>query len=144
MAPLVNVEHFIIIALQYSRRVFWFSFGHWLSTPWFFSRSGTRLVFSSFLPKKLFLFPLDRDSRHFYFYLLFLGVFCFFWIVLAYFANAGLLLNVYLYVVSAQHLAYRTLKSKWEIQTKQSKTCPSYLQYYAFITQSNRGTVLWN
>ena len=38
----------VIVALQYSRRVFWFSFGHWLSTPWFFSRSRTRLVFSFF------------------------------------------------------------------------------------------------
>ena len=62
----------VIVALQYSRRVFWFSFGHWLSTPWFFSRSRTRLVFSFFFyPKNFFLFPLDRDSR--YFFLLFLA-----------------------------------------------------------------------
>ena len=48
----------VIVALQNSRRVFWFSFGHWPSTPWFFSRSRTRWSFLSFLPKKLFSFFL--------------------------------------------------------------------------------------
>ena len=36
----------------------WFSFDHWRDTPWFFSRSRTRLVFSFFFTQKTFFFFL--------------------------------------------------------------------------------------
>ena len=68
-----------MVALQDSRRVFWFSFDHWLRIPWFFSRGRTRLAFSFFLTQFFFHFPLGCDLR--YFYLLFRArvfFFCFF------------------------------------------------------------------
>ena len=68
----------VIVALQHSRRVFWFSFGHWLSTPWFFSRSRTRLVFSFFFTQKTFFFFLWTVIRDIFFSCSWPGVFCFF------------------------------------------------------------------
>ena len=69
----------VIVALQDSRRVFWFSFDHWLRIPWFFSRGRTRLAFSFFFfDPKLFSFCPGR-----WFGILFSlvpgqGFFCFF------------------------------------------------------------------
>ena len=50
----------VILALQHSQRVFWFSFNHWLRTPWFFQGVGRGWTFLSFLPKKLFSFSPGR------------------------------------------------------------------------------------
>ena len=69
----------VIIALQYSRRVFWFSFGHWLSTPWFFSRSRTRLVFSFFFTQKTFSFSAGPWFEIFLSLVPGQGFFVFFW-----------------------------------------------------------------
>ena len=68
----------VIVALPHSRRVFWFSFGHWLSTPWFFSRSRTRLVFSLFFTQKTFFFFLWTVIRDIFISCSWPGFFCFF------------------------------------------------------------------
>ena len=54
----------VIVALQHSRRVFWFSFDHWLRIPWLFSRGWTRLAFSFFLTQNFFFSPwaVIRDT----------------------------------------------------------------------------------
>ena len=86
----------VIIALQYSQRVFWFSFGHWLCTPWFFSRSRTRLVFSFFFTQKTFFFFLWTVIRDIFFSCSWPGVFCFFlvpWILVD-----NWLVNIYIYI----------------------------------------------
>ena len=67
-----------------------------MRTPWFFSRSRTRLAFSFFFtPKNFFLFPLGGDSRYFYLLLL-TRVFLFFpipWILVDI-----RLVNIYIYI----------------------------------------------
>ena len=86
----------VIIALQYSRRVFWFSFGHWLSTTWFFSRSRTRLVFSFVFTQKTFSFSSGQLIRDIFISCSWPGVFCFFlvpWILVD-----NWLVNIYIYI----------------------------------------------
>ena len=96
----------VIIALQQSRRVFWFSFDYWLRTPWFFSRSRTTLAFSSFFTQKtFFLFPLGGDSRYFYLLLLtsFFLVFPIPWILVDI-----RLVNIYIYIYILAYLGSKS------------------------------------
>ena len=86
----------VIIALQYSRRVFWFSFGHWLCTPWFFSRTRTRWSFLSFSPQKTFFFFLWTVIRDIFFSCSWPGVFCFF--LVPWMLVDGWLVNIYIYI----------------------------------------------
>ena len=86
----------VIVALQHSRRVFWFSFDHWLSPPWFFSRTRTRLVFSFFFTQKTFFFFLWAVIWDIFISCSWPGFFCFFlvpWILVDI-----RLVNIYIYI----------------------------------------------
>ena len=89
----------VIVALQRSRRVFWFSFGHWLSTPWFFFKESDEVgLFFFFLPQKTFFFFLWTVIRDIFIFIScsWPGFFCFFlvpWILVDI-----RLVNIYIYI----------------------------------------------
>ena len=90
----------VIVALQHSRRVFWFSFDHWVSTPWFFSRSRTRLVFSFFFTQKTFFFFLWAVIRDIFISGSWPGFFCFFLVpwILVDIRLVNIYTNIYLFI----------------------------------------------
>ena len=88
----------VIVALQHSGRVFWFSFDHWLSTPWFFSRSRTRLVFSFFFTQKTFFFFLWAVIRDIFISCSWPGFFLGFFLVPWILVDIRLVNTIYIYI----------------------------------------------
>ena len=105
MAPLFYVEHFSNCSIAVFAEGFLVFF--WPLTKYpliFFKESDEVGLFFLFYPKNFFLFPLDRDSRYFFFSCSWPGVFCFYlvpWILVDIW-----LVYIYIYIYWLFHSIY--------------------------------------
>ena len=118
----------VIVALQHSRRVFWFSFDHWLSAPWFFSRSRTRLVFSFFFTQKTFFFFLWAMIRDIFISCSWPGFFFVFFLVPWILVDIRLL-NIYIYIYIYIYICIYIYILMWH-RIRRELTCKYFLIYF--------------